>query len=129
MELWNNRDLKNVFLVFTNFHSKKKTCSTEFKMSLEILQDQHDKIRKDLEEGLVKCRNLLEEKIGENCLKEYAKSYSYCLSRLEILSDGLETALANLSLKLEETEAEHDFDCETNRDFALLDTAMELVMN
>ena len=95
-------------------------------MSLVILQDKHDKIRKDLEEELMKCKHLLEEKIGENGLKEYAKSCSYCLSRLEILSDGLETALANLSLKVEGVEAERDFDCETNRDFALLDSAMEL---
>ena len=42
------------------------------------------------------------------------------------MSDGLETALVNLSLKVEEAEAERDFDCETNRDFALLDSAMEL---
>ena len=74
----------------------------------------------------MKCRHLLEEKIGENGLNKYAKSCSYCLSRLEILSDGLETALANLSLKVEGAEVERDFDCETNRDFALLDSAMEL---
>ena len=49
------------------------------------------------------------------------------LSRLESLSDGLETALANLSLKLDGAEAEHNFDCETNRDYALLDSAMELI--
>ena len=64
-------------------------------MSFEILQDKYDAIRKDLEEELVKCRHLIEEKIAENGLKEYAKSCSYCLSCLEILSDGLETALAN----------------------------------
>ena len=74
----------------------------------------------------MKCRHLLEEKNGEKGLKEYAKSCSYCLSRLEFLSDGLETALVNLSLKVEGAEAERDFDFETNRDFALLDCAMEL---
>ena len=122
----NNRDLtKSFILVYLNFPSYK-TCSTEYRMSPVILQDKHDKIRKDLEEELMKCRHLLEEKIGENGLKEYAKSCSYCSSRLEILSDGLETALANLSLKVDGAEAERDFDCETNRDFALLDSAMEL---
>ena len=95
-------------------------------MSLQILQDKHDKIREDLEEELVRCRNLLAQKIGENGPREYAKSCSHCLSRLEILSNDLETALANLSLKVEGAEAEHNFDCETNRDFALLDSAMEL---
>ena len=95
-------------------------------MSLQILQDIHDKIREDLEEELVRCRNLLAQKIGENGQREYAKSCSHCLSRLEILSNDLETALVNLSLKVEGAEAEHNFDCETNRDFALLDSAMEL---
>ena len=95
-------------------------------MSLQILQDKHDKIPEDLEEELVRCRNLLAQKIGENDLREYAKSCSHCLSRLEFLSNGLEMALANLSLKVEGAEAEHKFDCETNRDFALLDSAMEL---
>ena len=42
------------------------------------------------------------------------------------MSNDLETALANLSLKVEGAEAEHKFDCETNKDFALLDSAMEL---
>ena len=95
-------------------------------MSLQILQDKHDKIREDLEEELVRCRNLLAQKIGKNGLREYAKSCSHCLSRLEILSNGLETALANLSLKVEGAEAEHNFDCETNRDYALLDSAIKL---
>ena len=38
----------------------------------------------------------------------------------------VETAFANLLLNVEGAGAERDFDCEMNRDFALLDTAMEL---
>ena len=45
---------------------------------------------------------------------------------MEILSDDLETAFVNLSLNIEGAEAETDFDCETSKDFALLDTAKEL---
>ena len=45
---------------------------------------------------------------------------------MNIISDTLETALANLSLKVEATETENDLDCETSKDFALMDTAMEL---
>ena len=45
---------------------------------------------------------------------------------MNIISDTLEIALANLSLKVEATETENDLDCETSKDFALMDTAMEL---
>ena len=69
---------------------------------------------------------LLDEKIGENCLNAYSKLCVYCLSRMNIISDTLEIALANLSLKVEATETENDLDCETSKDFALMDTAMEL---
>ena len=37
------------------------------------------------------------------------------MSRMKVLSDALETALANLSLKVEGTEAENDFDYETSK--------------
>ena len=41
-------------------------------MALKILQDEHGKMRKDLEKELVKARDLLDERIGENCLNEYS---------------------------------------------------------
>ena len=50
----------------------------------------------------------------------------HCLSRMNVLSDALETALANLSLEIQVIEPENDFDYETSKDFALMDTAMEL---
>ena len=45
---------------------------------------------------------------------------------MNVLSDAKKTALANLSLEVEDTEAENDFDYETSKDFALMDTAMDL---
>ena len=45
---------------------------------------------------------------------------------MKTLSEALETALENLSLEIEGTEAANDFDSETSKDFALMDTAMEL---
>ena len=95
-------------------------------MALKILQDEHEKIRKDLEKELIKARDLLDEKIGENRLNEYSVLCSHRISRVKTLSDALETALENLSLEVEGTEAENDFDSETSIDFALMDTAMEL---
>ena len=44
---------------------------------------------------------------------------------MKTLSDALETALENVSLEVEGTVAENDFDSETSKDFALMDTAME----
>ena len=99
---------------------------TELIMALTILQDEHEKIRKDLEKELVKARNLLDEKIGEKRLNEYSVLCSHRISRVKALSDALETALENLSLEVDGTEAENDFDSETIKDFALMDTAMEL---
>ena len=49
------------------------TCSTEFRMSLKVFQDKHYKIVKDLEEELVKARNLKEKRVLENYQKEYSK--------------------------------------------------------
>ena len=95
-------------------------------MALKILQDEHEKIRKDLEKELVKARNLLDEKIGENRLNEYSVLCSHRITRVKTLSDAFETALENLSLEIEGTEAENDFDSETSKDFALMNTAMEL---
>ena len=95
-------------------------------MALKILQEEHQEIRNDLGEELVKARNFLDEKIGDNCLNEYSKLCGHCLSRMNVLSDALETALATLSLEVEGTEAENDFDYETSKNFALMDTAMEL---
>ena len=51
---------------------------------------------------------------------------SHRISRIKTLSDALETALANLSLEMEGTEAENDFDCEIIKDVALMDTVMDL---
>ena len=45
---------------------------------------------------------------------------------MKTLSDALETAFENLSLEEEGTEAENDFDSERSKDFALMDTAVEL---
>ena len=95
-------------------------------MALKILQDEHKKIRKDLEKELVKARDLLDEKIEENRINEYSVLCSHRISRVKTLSDALETALENLSLEIEGTDAENDFDSETSKDFALMDTAMEL---
>ena len=95
-------------------------------MALKILQDEHEKIRKELEKELVKARDLLDEKIGENRLNEYSVLCSHRISRVKTLSDALETALENLSLEVEGTVAENDFDSETSKDFALMDTAVEL---
>ena len=95
-------------------------------MALKILQDEHEKIRKGLEKELVKARDLLDEKIGENRLNEYSVLCSHRISRVKTSSDALETALENLLLEVEGTEAENDFDSETSKDFALMDTAMEL---
>ena len=60
------------------------TCSTEFRLSREIPQDKHYTIRDYLVEELVKARNLLKEKIGENDLKEFIQLCRHCLSCLEI---------------------------------------------
>ena len=68
-------------------------------MPLKILYNEHKRIRNDLEEELVKARNLLDEKIRENRLNEYSKLCGHCCSRMNVLSDALETALANLPLK------------------------------
>ena len=95
-------------------------------MALKILQDGHEKIRKELEKELVKARDLLDEKIGENSLNEYSVLCSDRISHVKTLSDALETSLENLSLEVEGTVAENDFDSETSKDFALMDTAMEL---
>ena len=62
-------------------------------MSLTILQDNHDKIRKDLEKELIKARNLLDDNIGDVCLHEYLKLCSYCSSHMNGSSDDLEAAL------------------------------------
>ena len=45
---------------------------------------------------------------------------------MKTLSDALETALENLSIEVEGTEAENNFDSETIKDFAFMDTALEL---
>ena len=95
-------------------------------MALKILQDEHEKIRKELEKELVKARNLLDERNGENRLNEYSVLCSHRISRVKTLSDALETALENLSIEVEGTEAENDFDSETIKYFAFMDTAMEL---
>ena len=95
-------------------------------MTVKILQDEHEKIRKDLEKELVKARDLLDKKIGEIRINEYSVLCSPRILRVKTLSDALETALENVSLKVEGTEAEDDFDSETSKDFALMDTAMEL---
>ena len=42
------------------------TFSAEFRMSLKVFQDKNNKIRKDLEEELVKARNVIEGRIVEN---------------------------------------------------------------
>ena len=62
----------------------------------------------------------------KNRLNEYSVLCSHRISRVKTLSDALETALENLSLEVEGTEAENDFDSETSKDFALMDDAMEL---
>ena len=72
-------------------------------MALKILQDEHEKIRIDLEKELVKARNLLNEKIGENGLNEFSILCSHRISCMKTLSDALETALANILLEVEET--------------------------
>ena len=53
-------------------------------MTLKILQEKHQKIREDLEEELLKARNLLDEIIGENRLNEYSKLCGHCLSRMKV---------------------------------------------
>ena len=51
---------------------------------------------------------------------------SYRISRMKILSDSLETALANLALEVEGREVENEIACETSKDSALMDTVMEI---
>ena len=48
------------------------------------------------------------------------------MSKMNIFSDDLELALEKLSLEVEGTDAEDDLDIQTQEDFALMDTAMEL---
>ena len=50
-------------------------------MALKILQDEHEKIRKDLEKELVKDGDFLDEKIGENRLNECSVLCSHRISR------------------------------------------------
>ena len=45
---------------------------------------------------------------------------------MNVLSDELELALEKLSLEVEGTDAEDDLDIQTQEDFVLMDTAMEL---
>ena len=51
---------------------------------------------------------------------------SYRISHMKILSDFLETALANLALEVEGREVENEIACETSKDSALMYTVMEL---
>ena len=97
-------------------------------MAPNILKDEHEKIRKDLEKELLKARNLLDEKIGENRLNEYSVLCSHRISRVKTLSDALETSLENLALEVKGSVEENDFDSETSKDFASMDTAMELML-
>ena len=48
------------------------------------------------------------------------------MSQMDVLSDDLELALEKLSLEVEGTDAEGDLDIQTQEDFALMDTALEL---
>ena len=91
-----------------------------------VLQKKHDKIKGNLDKELIKARNLLTQPIEEVCLAEHSKLCSYCISQMNVLSDDLELALEKLSLEVEGTDAEDDLDIQTQEDFALMDTVMEL---
>ena len=95
-------------------------------MPLTVLQKKHDKIKGNLDKEINLARNMLTQPIEEVCLAEHSKLCSYCISQMNVLSDDLELALEKLSLEVEGTDAVDDLDIQTQKDFALMDTAMEL---